>query len=1269
MTDGNASPSSNLRPQRAARRHSSSPYREAHFPDPSVLTAAGSSSAADVEPPDRQHHPASTSNPTAISANRAFAENRLSGTFRAHKHRPSGGFLLADPLSRPGSTSYREEEKYPAEKRQRISFEHHASANAPQHGQRAPPSRAISSSSSSQRPVSEASWLGGLPHEGPGFPATITERNDDSLTAGNASVGSSPRVSVTQLDLESAQIVSMALNLSESRRLASRRNVSQPAAPPKLTPFPDSALGGSLRHHFQQQRKIPRTVSPRPDRSPRIGTGGRSTPLQPAFEHGSSIRYHFSTSTLARAQKAKEYIELMAQYRRLLELVPPLEPPPATRQPWYSTPSVSPNNSVTMSRASTNNDHEPKIGRPYNPLQYVRNRKVRARERRAFDGEATGFNDVMKVSEWVDEVAKWVATGQARQPGNPALPPFSGVQTPELQGSSSPPRANVRAPTSKPKRPRVDWVIDPADLLADLYWLELDDNKRLVEDRHWRRVFPQAPEPPTRPASHDDGLLRLTTPSSTKGSLDAFTPPDPRSSSTTTTTKNEHEHVLEAARDRAQQKLRVLRGSHHRRTSSFTNRDLLRLNRRSMSESSDTDSDRRRKTKGQPAVRSILEKQLEEMIAREEREAELHQASDHEAARRLRPAGPMTPERELTPSRDTSRQRRPDPLPELSEAETGDFGLKPLPLPRSPRQAAGQAILDVPQLRSASLDDDYTSRPTSPGLRPSTEIGPLPALGMDLSPLSSRAGSPPRNPLTKVKSIFRDRSKERSAEPPPGEDSSATANLTIPAAADGGIVGGGTAESAGAISGKDQQRPPSRGPPNGERLLGHRPHKSLGNVKLRGEDGAGGLGLRSLFRGPRIDTVLRSGVSKVSEMLWRREGEESSSTSSTDSEAESRGRPRGPRPARRFSLEQDDPKRLPDTAHLVPDYKLPQGVPLQNPPSRPISRRSSRFEMLKPPRIDVQRASPSTSPPPVQVRTTTAQEAPAGSGTAAAAAVAEVADSQGGGGRDNTRAASTSQNTALALSHAPTSPSTRHWSITDRSSASGSTVVSKREIARFRALLLSSGVHAAEMDRRAKARKLLPSPTLSRAAAVLNHASQQNHHPALSLTWAEIANFAPDAASKKRLLTTPFALTDMYPAAGGMLAGAVQASTDQLQAAASRFAAETGPALTRRVESLRGKVAGELTELAQRAIDAADEASHDLATGQRLRLKMVGDAMDKMLRRRRRRFRWARRAGWLVVEWLLVGCMWYVWFLVMLVRLVIGTGKAVVRGVRWLLWL
>jgi hypothetical protein len=61
--------------------------------------------------------------------------------------------------------------------------------------------------------------------------------------------------------------------------------------------------------------------------------------------------------------------------------------------------------------------------------------------------------------------------------------------------------------------------------------------------------------------------------------------------------------------------------------------------------------------------------------------------------------------------------------------------------------------------------------------------------------------------------------------------------------------------------------------------------------------------------------------------------------------------------------------------------------------------------------------------------------------------------------------------------------------------------------------------------------------------------------------------------------------------------------------------------------------------------------------------------MDKMIRRRRRRFRWLRRGGWVLVEWLLVGVMWYVWFMVVLTRVVMGVGKGVVRSFRWLFWL
>jgi hypothetical protein len=40
-----------------------------------------------------------------------------------------------------------------------------------------------------------------------------------------------------------------------------------------------------------------------------------------------------------------------------------------------------------------------------------------------------------------------------------------------------------------------------------------------------------------------------------------------------------------------------------------------------------------------------------------------------------------------------------------------------------------------------------------------------------------------------------------------------------------------------------------------------------------------------------------------------------------------------------------------------------------------------------------------------------------------------------------------------------------------------------------------------------------------------------------------------------------------------------------------------------------------------------------------------------------------------LVEWLLVGVMWYVWFMVVLTRVVMGVGKGVVGSLRWLFWL
>jgi hypothetical protein len=198
-----------------------------------------------------------------------------------------------------------------------------------------------------------------------------------------------------------------------------------------------------------------------------------------------------------------------------------------------------------------------------------------------------------------------------------------------------------------------------------------------------------------------------------------------------------------------------------------------------------------------------------------------------------------------------------------------------------------------------------------------------------------------------------------------------------------------------------------------------------------------------------------------------------------------------------------------------------------------------------------------------------------------------------------------------------------------------------------------------ELDRRTKERKLLPSPMLTTATS----------NPPSSLTWREIAGLAPDPSTQQRLLSTPLARTDLYPLAARTLASSVESSAVHFNSLSSKFSAETAPELIQRIEALRSKVDGELTALTRSAADAADEANHDLVVGQRLKVKRVVDSMETMLRRRRRRFRWVRRAGWLVVEWALVGCMWYVWFVVMIARVVLGVGKGFVRGVRWLLWL
>ncbi|EJT77984.1 hypothetical protein GGTG_03087 [Gaeumannomyces tritici R3-111a-1] len=1164
-----------------------------------------------------------------------------------------------------------------------------------------------------------------------------------SSSAPSTSVSARPS---SALDLDSTQIVNMALSLSESRRLAARRNVSQPLAPPKLAPVPSdggaSKLGAGLRQHLHQQRRSSRNISPIPGRIVSAGQQRVSSPLHPGFDlaeinasAGNGFRYHFSQSTLARAQKAKDYLELLAQHRRLLELVPPLKPEFARTNTSGSGPG-SPVPGPSNPAAYAGVELMVKLGREYNPLQYIRNRKVRARERRAIDGDGQGFGDVANVTDWVDHVAHWTAMGQNRTIGASALPPFAPAESSTALGSppAGNPNRNSALITAKPKRPRVDWLIDPADLVADVYWLEQDDNKKCVEDRNWRRVFPQGPEPlqlqsPGKNLNTIGALLAgtaaaaLVAPSSMQEAIQDTSTAAPKRSSLQLERKTshggDHEHVLSTARERARQKLHHLR--HHRHSSSFAGsvaHDFMRPRKGSVSEDSDSDSDRRKR--GIVRVGTItadgkgaLEKQMLEMIARENRER-LAQAGgrpsldQEDATPRSKPLptgastgiapdkskGSVPSSLSRVNSRANSRFGSRESIHSLTAAEekmaalaalrraVGESDRAPLSLAKGPGSpaspGAGRESLEVPAFlgrRPRALSFDYdSSQPASPDLRP-TRVGDgafvLP-IGMDLSPVPSRSGSPSRNPFSRVKQKLRDRSRGR-GHPDDRDDWGAAPNtassapdqhekpprLTSPPILDSTPPLTLSPDHLG-------RSPPARIPSPVRKLVSkttgdsHKTHKSHPSLKMTTEESSG---LRGFFaKGPpRIDSVLRSGVSKVSELLWKKEpsaledaagsGAEATAvghasgaddavftntdTDVTDDES-SRGRDRAPVPMHPGTTQRGTLKR--EAKHfldIMPPFS-PQssmgggsgkagqdGFDHSNMPlARPPSQRSPRFDMLRPPRLDVQAATPSSPGPSPAMRPQPDPE----------------------GDEDGMDASPVKLGLALTLfkDKQQERRQVRRISATDLallergSPLSRGGKLDRHEVARLRVHIMRSGILASELAKRTTA-------------------VQQSRQSSRK--------------QQQQMLLPPALAAARHCRAAQQASEAMQRSARQWTQQSDAFSVHTAPALLARVDEVRARVAVDLSSLTRAAADEADDVSRDLAAGQRLRVKRVIDVIEKLLRRRRRRFRWLRRAGWLAVEWALVGFMWYVWAVVVIARVFLGIGKGIVGGVRWLLWL
>lgn len=1060
----------------------------------------------------------------------------------------------------------------------------------------------------------------------------------------------------TRLDVDSTQIVNLALNLSESRRAVARRSISG-ASPPVGTGFRDSFAGGSLRQHLQQQRRISRNPSPKAERPDRSLSGSyRNVPNQKPHSPLNLIeaqlpedyQYTFSPSTLARAEKAKNYIGLMVEYRRLLQYVPPLKP----HGPERYAPSDSPLGSrFTSPRAQDGPAYVPRpLGREYNPLQYIRNRKVRARERKAIDGEAQGFGDLTKVSSWVHDVAAKAVSDDYRMADILPMPSFSRAAD-AAASPHTPPQSKSQAATPKIKRPRIDWVTNPADLLADVFWLEQDDNKKIIEDHSGRKIFAGAAEL-KRPVSHQGEELEyqkptdLTKVGSPNLRIDTKLPEFSH-------TKTDSAKHRERATSRAKQKLREVTRLHHGHNGSVREHQLLKARLLSDTDSSDTDGARhpRRRSRRQTAetlepATDILEKQMMEMLEKESAGQEWN-IQDHSPEQ-----NPPIPKNNL-PRNGSRRHTR-------STSLAADTLQNQTSIMRSP---SGRPSLEAPSANPrTSLEELDSTAPNSPQTKAIKAAAFVPSIAMDLSP-PQQLTSPSRHHLSRVRSKinpFHEHGRTHSR----GRTDTIETPTSAPSIPTHDAV----------VDKPDVSHQRKRSPSPVAKISTRKTDdssKSTGRSNVRrgkgGEESSSIIGFLKGTRGP---------VAKVSEFLWKKEPVPTLSvppgfsSDESDSEILRAMRSKAELNSRDTSAEPPDgiSDGVADKQSPLRSEKLPVFVSSHEPRGRSTGvengnmakdlrserqareerRNAARHNFLEiPPRIDVQNPSPSSSPdlePARRYSTISDLESRRGS----AFSGVESADARlnailGQPGHPGTALPVTGLS-ALETTHGkrPALDGKRQWSISDRELPGHQGPVTKKEIARIRALLFSSGIKAKELSRQ--------------SVETIDLQDARNSR------FSDVAKLSQD-----KPMTVPS--SQQHILAARIIANDVQLSSRMWQSNADNFYNATVSSLLNHANQLHSSIVDNLTPKVRTAADEADEVSRNILTFQSLQIKRIIDTMDNMTRRRRRRFRWLRRGGWVLVEWTLVGVMWFAWFLVVFVRIVLGLGKGAVRSVRWLFWL
>jgi hypothetical protein len=941
-----------------------------------------------------------------------------------------------------------------------------------------------------------------------------------------------------------------------------------------------------------------------------------SVPRSGSLAFPGSQTFNPSAATLARRDKARDYIELRIEYLRLLECLPPLKPDAnAPGNFFVSSNNVPGSPQAQLTRVPSYAGKQHDLGRPYNPLQYIRNRRSRARERRPLDHSPHEFTNVDEVHDWVDRAEQEAKRPGFRHDDRALLPRLHEDHTSNAEPNKSP-------------RPHKGWVFCTEELLADAYWLEQSDNKTIIENRHGRKIFPPKEEPmPDFLQPRDSKEINEKRRRSwVEGVAGVATDPASGGESEKGSERGRRRRLLPAFRAESPR-----HGKHSRRGS------RLRVDIDSDYSDSESDSGKRkpRIVVDEEHNTGPLAIQLENMLKQQANK------SQGKSPAIISPDTPNKWGRDHENEPDSKRSQNSLDIPRIGNGYTSMD--HPRIFKRPPRARIHVTVSGDDIEPRSSFEDLDSTAPNTPHQKR------FPHIGSNLSPPRSRDSSVNRRSKRSKLNPFH--SHENSEDHArhlqhdlalAGLEKNLRSRQTSEETQDSGHVGHTIMAAPHAV----------------KSLLGHRKNESTTSLPSpdrikRRETQEPQSAVTRFFKGVKHEG------SKVGGFVFRRDrpDEEDADAVSdgvdygtdTSVKGNKSKRPAMSRSVTTTTVESIAPNKdsryhldLPNfkPAHEVRMSKMgttsaSDHISLQNRERK--NNRSPRFDRLAPPRMDLERLSTGSSINTLDASRSHSQDRinkvlarPGGVGLGGLPPTA-LRDTPGS--KDRHRSSSR-----------PTLEGKRHWSIADDNAhvlhrRNNANIVTQADIARVRALFLCSGVKAKEINRRALAKRSPPPDFLAHAAATAGR------------------ELVPVRRKEEHVLAAKILMCEL------------ENSTRSLRSSTQSFRNNTIKQLTERIADLRSRVDSDLMPRIFESGDLAVRITSEISGQGPLQVKQIADDIDRMLRARRRRMRWIRGFGWMMVEWALVAVMWFVWLIVVLVgsvKRVLGFALGVVR---WLLWL